>query len=84
MVALGRLLSLTVHEFLRSSQDALVLPSADITTVCLTYLGFTEFPEFPRYGKDSIQERLTKYAFLEYALKFWESHTRDSEKDEAI
>ena len=76
----------TVHEFLRSSQATLVLPSVDISKVCLTYLGFTEFPGFAR-GREhwhSIKELLRKYGFLEYALKFWGSHTRDAEKDEDI
>jgi len=77
----------TVHEFLRSSQATLVLPSVDISKVCLTYLGFTEFPAFAGDGvdsEDSLKGLLRKYEFLEYALKFWGSHTRDAEKDEDI
>jgi hypothetical protein len=75
----------TVHEFLRSSQDALVLPSVDITKVCLTYLEFTEFTEYRWDGKDSLNVgQLEKSPFLEYAILFWGSHTRDAEKDEDI
>jgi hypothetical protein len=79
----------TVHEFLRSSQDTLVLPSVDISKVCLTYLGFTEVPAFGRPGhgqdsEDSLKGLLRKYRFFEYAVNFWGSHTRDAETDEDI
>lgn len=52
----------------------------DIAMGCLTYLGFDVFKESCE-DEEALEQRLSQYALLQYAVKFWREHAPgESEK----
>ena len=82
-----RLVHYTTQEyFKRAGSEHFPNAKEDIATRCLTYLLFDEFETgrirkystlYPMPEVSTLQARLRKYAFLEYAACFWARHAED-------
>ncbi len=77
----------TVKEFLTTGIDSLDsefgayhfgldIDDEELAEMCLTYLSFKEFADGGKTSKDSLHERMEKFAFRLYAVRNWMEHAR--------
>jgi ankyrin repeat protein len=67
-----RLVHYTAQNYLESRWPN---ANTDIATGCLTYLGFDVFKESCE-DEEALEQRLSQYALIRYAVKFWGEHAR--------
>lgn len=63
----------TVQEFIASHLQTLP-PNVDLAKSCLNYLAFAKLDE-PCLDRVSVQMRVQKYKFSQYAAQYWSVHT---------
>jgi hypothetical protein len=75
----------TLQEYLGKIRGELFQNAdADIARVCLTYLSFDVFKSGPCYSRESLNDRLEKYRFLDYASCNWGHHVREDQQAELV
>lgn len=73
----------SVKDFLSrstQSEDWLLLARERIAITCLTYLRFRDFVGDPCGQREDL-DSLEDYAFLSYALRYWDVHLKDLDSD---
>ena len=77
-----RLVHYTTQEYFeRIDENKFPVSQATIAKTCLTYLGLIGF-DGPCHHWASLEDRLEKYKFSQYAAQFWGHHTRGEPEKE--
>ncbi|KAH0522614.1 hypothetical protein TsFJ059_006437 [Trichoderma semiorbis] len=75
----------TLHEFLGEHQSHMIRElETHLAHSCITYLLFDEFGKGPCTDVCSVEERLKKHCFLDYASHNWGSHLRQNQSQELL
>ena len=60
-----------------------LLASRDLAEVCLTYLNFDAFGDGPCPNKEAFNQRLEKYQFNDYAVRYWGFYVRGKGEEDS-
>ena len=72
----------TVQEFLKNNYQDLLLTPKDLAKTCLTYLNFDTFDDGPCPNKEAFNQRLKKYQFTDYAIRYWGFYVKDNGEED--
>jgi hypothetical protein len=68
----------SLREYLEKRPNGLLpQPEFEMARTCLTYMAFDEFDSGPCADGESLDRRLQKNRFLDYACHHWASHFRE-------
>ena len=77
-------LDFAARDYILNHRDFLQQGDAEIAAICLSYLSFDDFASAVCKTEKSLDNRLQKYPFLDYAALHWGDHVRSGNKDEMI
>ena len=76
-----RFVHYTLEEYLRKyAREGLPNGCSSIAETCLTYLNFGELRQ-PCASNNSLEEKIIKYPFLNYAARYWGTHIKQESND---